>query len=265
MDYSKKALSKVFHRDYSFKTINKDNIKAILIKDAYIDMQPRHFKDISEYKPQVENVFDQIAEEFIKYFKSDDMNRREFDHWHRDLCNKLTDLFHGIKPEYGTKMTAGKAQKVINITFKHLYLFPDVNENKFRHCHVVIDSYVIDWGLKNGVLVSSKKWNKTWSKLNYVEYIRLQCMFRKRLYQKERFRNQYMIAAEFYIWEEGKYDRKTRETTDALSFSATDINYYQIILEDPYIKRLFIKKYSESISSIRESLVHIEELLAQDQ
>ena len=56
MDYSIEALSKVFHRDYSFKTINKDNIKAILIKDAYIDMQPRHFKDIASINVRMLNT-----------------------------------------------------------------------------------------------------------------------------------------------------------------------------------------------------------------
>ena len=209
MDFSKEALRIIFGKEhYSKQFINdeklKDVIKEILCGDAYRDMQPRHFKGIGEHKKEVADVFDRIADIFVEYFRSDDIiNEGQFDEWHKKCCEELKDGFTAIKVEYGEKMTVGKAQKLINITFKHLYLFSDAKEEKFVYCHVPLDSFILEWGMRNAVI---DKDYGVWSKLENDAYYEIQRSFRERL-KAERFQGHLLLEDEFYIWEEAKLDK----------------------------------------------------------
>lgn len=50
---------------------------------------------------------------------------------------------NSIDPE---QITYGKAQKIVNMTFKYLSMFDNANQysNVFQYCHVAIDGYIID-------------------------------------------------------------------------------------------------------------------------
>lgn len=51
--------------------------------------------------------------------------------------------YNSIEPK---QITHGKAQKIVNMTFKYLSMFDNANQysNVFQYCHIAIDSYIID-------------------------------------------------------------------------------------------------------------------------
>ena len=217
-------------RDDSDKEINTDNVYEIINGPAYKDMQCRHFKGIGDFKNERENVFRQLAERFVEYFNSDAY--LHFDIWHEEQCRFLHDEFNKLSPSLGKAMTAGKAQKLINITFKHLYLFRNAPEEYFRDCHVTLDSYILDWAKKNDIYSRNTKW----SNIGSDEYMSIQRAFKEKLGSIDRFKGMTPFLAEFYIWEEAKPDDMIGEQWVALS----KINKWKLLLEDESIKEKFI-------------------------
>lgn len=70
----------------------------------------------------------------------------DFDEWHQKTCEKV--ISH-LKKRYEEKdCTVGKAQKIVNMTFKNLYALYVTNEkavNSFEHCHLPLDSFTLEW------------------------------------------------------------------------------------------------------------------------
>ncbi len=86
--------------------------------------------------------------------------QKNFDEEHHKLClivqNILTRYYPS--PEYG------KSQKIVNMTFKHMYCllaFEDdltisKYESFFEHCHMPLDSYIITWFKREHLKISEK-------------------------------------------------------------------------------------------------------------
>lgn len=75
---------------------------------------------------------------------------KSFDEWHKDTCIRiqkaLSSHYKGVK--------YGKAQKLLNMSFKYLYCFDGIDDeikNKFGPCHMALDSYILNW-VKSDVL-----------------------------------------------------------------------------------------------------------------
>ena len=68
-----------------------------------------------------------------------------------------------------TKITYGKAQKIVNMTMKQLYCFdnaPTYKNSVFQYCHIPIDSVILEFFDLNSTYV--------WSNLDKAEYSKIQ-------------------------------------------------------------------------------------------
>lgn len=206
-----KNLEKIFwvnHDDY--KLGDKQNLYEIISKPAYRDMTPRNLKGIGQRskKEKDEVLFNWLADEFIKYFESDAKNENEFDEWHKKICDetctKIGDLCD-VDVHYG------KAQKLVNMSFKHFYLFSDAKDKKeyFTYCHMPLDSYTLNWFSK---VYKDIKVSCAWSNLEFEEYMKIQDKIRA--YFKSSENKKYIdedgnslmpLIAEFFIWIEEQH------------------------------------------------------------
>ena len=96
--------------------------------------------------------------------------KEEFEKWHKNICEEICRRFSSL-PDINLKF--GKAQKLINISFKHLYCFADSDSKAehFKYCHIPIDSNVISWCNKNAGI---RKPQTAWSNLSYDDYHKFQ-------------------------------------------------------------------------------------------
>ena len=151
-------------------------------------------------------VQNDFVKRFVDYFSCTIYKSEpDFDEWHHTTA----DLFLGVLKKYYNKAYYGKAQKIVNMMFKHLYCMKFGNEKVwavlceeyFEHCHMPLDSFTLDWlHRKDGVAVcewSNLEYNSISQKgkasTSYKEYL-------------NRVKSQFPIMgytafqAEFYIW-----------------------------------------------------------------
>ena len=159
-DYNPEFLSAAFLRGMAFgKSVsafdkglavmsieNKADI-LLAVKKAYIDMSPRpsvkeeawwsneanvkktkdgkkQRKNETDWQTAKDDVFYWLAKRFYNYFKNGCPN---FGKWHKDTCKAFLKKFKGAMQQYGYDAEAslkyGKAQKIVNMTFKYLFCF----------------------------------------------------------------------------------------------------------------------------------------------
>lgn len=185
------AKVEAFRKTYKCKSalsiLNSDTVLYLMTVHVYNhDAQWRTLKRIN---PEVETRIDQKQKELViawlkgeidKYFYGSISGQAEFDKWHKSLCQELTDrinndVLFGYKPIH-----MGKAQKIINMTFKLLSSLDDTDkfEPKFKYCHVPLDKNILTWYYSNTAKDVPKSRHKTWSNLDYVDYIKIQEDFR---------------------------------------------------------------------------------------
>lgn len=87
-----------------------------------------------------ENSEDSLKKRFIHYFEEEQREETEFDTWHDTTCGYVLDT---LQKMYNVHY--GKAQKIVNMTFKYLYCVMDDKEDYFMFCHVPLDSIILDW------------------------------------------------------------------------------------------------------------------------
>lgn len=187
---------------------DKDGI-GIAIKRALGDFTDRTERLKTEYKGQPFGVDEKynalcessvpgkksFVERFMDYFfpvpKSDNqyMDETSFDQWHKEMCEEFLAV---IEPKYQGGLKYGKAQKIVNMTFKNAYCLQhneikeDQFEKYFEHCHIPLDSIILEWVKRTQAWLCSKdaenndcKKKKaetlcstripSWSKMNYEE------------------------------------------------------------------------------------------------
>ena len=191
----------------------------LAVKKAYIDMSPRTFikdedwwnnqantkKNGTERRKEKEEgwqaeknvLFEKLSGEFLKYFQQPCSN---FNCWHQKICKYFLKKFKSILVEYGydadESLKYGKAQKIVNMTFKYLFCFDDAQayRKKFEACHMPIDSYILKW--YNDVCDQADKCETAWSDLDKAQYDAIQEKIKAELGNYNPF------LAEFYIWAE---------------------------------------------------------------
>lgn len=181
--------------DKPLSVLDKDCVCDYAILSAYKDMQLRTIKGHEMSYTTV--LRDELAQEFVKYFNSEPpMTHDDFDKIHKDLCegflNELNEIFADRKL---AKQEFGKAQKVINMTFKYLYCFDDAEkfEEHFSFCHMPLDSYTLNWCYcDNNQKLYPKSKIKNWSSLDENTYYKLSDEIRGKLFSP--------LKEEFKIW-----------------------------------------------------------------
>lgn len=133
-----------------------------------------------------------FVQKFIDYFFKDPVklkSQKDFDDWHKEMCEEFLAV---IEPKYQDGLKYGKAQKIVNMTFKNAYCLQhngikeDKFEKYFEHCHMPLDSIILEWVKRTQAWLCSKdaenndcKKKKaetlcstripSWSKMNYEE------------------------------------------------------------------------------------------------
>lgn len=128
-----------------------------------------------------------------------------FDIFHDYLCSIWHDEF---KQSYPLIATYGKAQKIINMSFKYLFCCDDapgmiINshyEKHFRYCHMPLDSYTLEWYKQKN---NYKQKNYTWSKMEKDEYSEIQNGIRNNLNSSV----DTPLETEFKVWPEIQKER----------------------------------------------------------
>lgn len=85
---------------------------------------------------------------FYKFFSVKPLkNESDFDKWHHDACQCFLNV---LKKEYD-EIHYGKAQKIVNMMFKHLYCLNGASkyDDYFEFCHMPLDSFTIEWFVRN--------------------------------------------------------------------------------------------------------------------
>ena len=187
------------------------------VEKAYIAMTPRTLGrgKAKGAKISAKNkiiVLSNLADVFVDYFKSPaPATQIEFDKWHEKTCNDFCNDFNAVlrTSNYAKRIKYGKAQKIVNIAFKYLYLFCDVvpgNPGHFTFCHFVIDSITLAWYKK---YIAPKCSVGNWSDMTYGEYIEIQEKIRK--YISKNIPDKTPFEAEFEIWSEEYYKKKNSQ------------------------------------------------------
>ena len=160
------------------------NHKHVLcaVKKAYGAMSPRtlgrgRLPGARIHAPALTSVLSTLANDFVDYFsKPAPKTQADFDDWHNTVCDKFLTNYNALLSSSGYTRTAkyGKAQKIVNIAFKYLYLFCDIvpgNPGHFTFCHFAIDNYTLRWYNKYNIGAS---YTKSWSNMSEKEYFRIQ-------------------------------------------------------------------------------------------
>lgn len=214
--------------DKAFNDINVRTLTVIDKKQTGKDRKNKFYKDSEIVKTLYEYIHNGIGDNF-----------ESFDDWHKNTCNKiqedLSKHYEGVK--------YGKAQKFLNMSFKYLYCFDDIDDKikeKFIPCHIVLDSYILNW-VKSDVLswYNNKLENEektkiqislindkyTWSNLESGDiekeysYQWFQNIIRKYLkenylshsYKTEDNKPLTPFEAEFYIWPEQQWKEASQK------------------------------------------------------
>lgn len=151
-----------YNHDAMWRTLRKETA------DAHIDQNNKA------------TVIEWLYKEIEKLFNSNINTQADFDIWHNTMCQKLTskinaEVLFGYKPIH-----MGKAQKIINMSFKYLSSLDgaDNYESYFNYCHIPLDDNILKWYYSNIAKNVSQNQYKNWSNLEYKDYIKIQKDFR---------------------------------------------------------------------------------------
>lgn len=205
---------RISFKAFNFRTLKKEDEKYTELDKS--DIIGSLVDKLNDFKGQL-----------ASYFNNEFVSEEEFDEKHHNLCEIFIEA---IEPYY-EELAYGKAQKIVNLTFKHLYCMKFNNdqvlsEEYFQHCHMILDSFTLEWFYRE---VADKWWNKNksnqhnkiskgkidaWSNLkhatgneyySYPELIsKIRTFFKenKDYIKKQSYKNCTPFQAEFFIWPE---------------------------------------------------------------
>ena len=140
----------------------------IAVRRAILDLTARTLRpkctDASEKlkasllnKNNPNSFFNQLK----SYFDWTSISEEEFDNWHHERCNEvLAEIqeFYTNGDRDNTPVHYGKAQKIVNITFKGCYCLEGAEQKEalFKHCHMPLDSFTLEWFYRE---VVTRWWN----------------------------------------------------------------------------------------------------------
>ena len=175
------ALRRSF-RDFNFRTLTAVKSDATIEFESEFDKwvaKQHEAKKLAKNKAEknaiVEGRTDYLMEKlkkakfyqrFLDYFNSANApeKQEEFNKWHHSTC----ELFMETLSNDYENLCYGKAQKIVNMMFKHLYCLNGAEEYQgyFKYCHLTLDSFTLEWFHRN---VVKKGKVGIWSNLRYDE------------------------------------------------------------------------------------------------
>ena len=209
-----------FTAEYKIPTDAVDTHWAV--KKAYGDMTPRtikgHKEDIREAS------IAELEKWFEKYLAAPARDKEDFKSAHKEACNVFLTSFNEAARENGVQEQAfGKAQKIINMSFKYLYcMLRHKKEDWFSYCHMPLDSYTLNWFYRteeNGTKISKKE---TWSNLDDKRYYSIADKIESHVDTQFPGLGLSPLEAEFMIWPIEKSMVLLKELKSAISRSCSD-------------------------------------------
>lgn len=230
-DLVRYALEMAFN-DFNFRTLTKTEAFTEAFKKEYsaweesvkVIRKQRKKQDTEKLPPEprmTEYLITRLddggfLERFVDYFTEACRDQTQFDDWHNETCELFLKILDGTGEfqrytKVYTGLAYGKAQKIVNMMFKHLYCLngADAWENYFEHCHLVLDNFTLEWFKRN----LKQKRIESWSNLVYRktsvdhnDYLFYQEKIREHFLPKDSQTHTYAgltpFQAEFYIWPE---------------------------------------------------------------
>ena len=187
------------------------------------------FGDVSAEKK--EELRKNFANKFIETFCKAEapLTQEAFDERHQEVCDDFLVRLNALCVKHNLKeQHYGKAQKIVNMTFKYLYLF-EKNEPiqpLFAFCHMPLDSNIFEYLKKKFKShgLNAKLFETAWSKLDAGQYREIQTAIRGYCQEySSDYANVANVAdvadeyaklpfyAEFPIWEEMRREKQEKE------------------------------------------------------
>lgn len=217
---------------------DKGNLKEAVdwaVEKAYGDAK-RTMTGIGKFEDGKKNALKGMKEKFVEYFSGAVIEEEEaFNEKHKELCECWTNEFGEIDANLAKY---GKAQKIVNMTFKYMYCWyykhpskrgQEEDKKKFQSCHMTLDSYTLNWIYDRTYKEERKKISFTksvkWSSLDSVEdYLGIEELAKKAI--ERVFGEMPAIEAEFLIWDYEMIREKTDEWVKAMGKYVEENNLY---------------------------------------
>lgn len=252
----KKAINAAF-KDFTSRTLRK------IDPDAKVNVNEELRKE----------ALKRLSAKFKEYFEAPEKNKDEFNAWHEQCCKEFqTEYNKSLKGKYH-EIKYGKAQKIVNMTFKYLFCYVDADnfEGHFLYCHMPLDSFTLTWyrrEAKKYMKQNGELWyqdnknrvdNLTWSDMEGDEYIKIQEDISKILVNyKIKIGNQEILLpensleAEFYIWQNERNDGSLKDLFKLLY--ALDTNFIEELNPSCLEIRLG-KKSGETLNNDKNTII----------
>ena len=231
------ALRRSF-RDFNFRTLtavkSDATIEFVSEFDRWVAKQheaKKLAKNKAEKNAIVEGRTDYLMEKlknakfyqrFFDYFNSAEAPKKQedFNEWHHSTCELFLKTLNG---DY-ENLCYGKAQKIVNMMFKHLYCLNGAEkyQNYFKYCHLTLDSFTLEWFHRNVVkegkvgVWSNLRYDESENKYeNYTFYVsNIETYFNEKNIENELTAFQF----EFYMWP----DMQIQLAAEAFYFSMNE-------------------------------------------
>ena len=184
----------------------QEDVYMAVVELAYRDAQRtmRGIGSVNDVKNSVLRNLSCGIGEYVNGLRQE----QSFDSVHNELCELWTNQFEGELAKYG------KAQKIVNMSFKYLYTYyyqtNDTRIERLTDGHFTLDSYTLKW--LNACAIQDKPVSldssTSWSKLNEEEYMKIQEYSKECISRMLPGLNR--IKAEFLIWEITKIHELTK-------------------------------------------------------
>ena len=203
--FLKRIGNKNFVKEICENEISEKICVEIVCGPAYTDFTPRTIHGVKKEDIQ-DDILKPLAKAIFNQIGNGIKSQEEYDKWHMEICKHFLEKF---ETKTHKRIKAGKAQKIVNMTFKYLYCCNNASDNRvFRFCHMPLDTYTLEWFcrdiVKNQSSIRVSEIKKiSWSNLEYgsldevYTYMWIQNEIRKYLNGKRT-----PLKEEFFVWPE---------------------------------------------------------------
>lgn len=162
---------------------------------------------------------------YVEYFRNPSVQNQsevDFDKWHHETCQLFLDILNGRCNGLGKgikiykNLCYGKAQKIVNMMFKHLYCLVaekyEEYKDYFTYCHMTLDNFTLEWFHRHTDNTRTDSWSNLVYEDNpnaisnnsecYQYYQKIIRDYFKNDNTKEEYDGMTPFQAEFFIWPE---------------------------------------------------------------
>ena len=194
-------------------------------------------------------------------------NQADFDKWHDESCREYLAYMNNQTFPKKFDMTYGRAQKVLNMTFKYLYCTERYKANIQSiegFLHMTLDGYTLRW-YKDEIVEQTKELKKRdvseWSKMNEVgkhQYIDIQKQIREFLGKNSTYNytiNTKIIVDNMDEIEEVNEERQKKDITVSIPINPTNPFFAEFIVWEGEIVRAKVGNLFKGLNGIYKEIV----------